>query len=54
MVLVNPLVYMCEGFRAALTNVPTMSLWAVYPIMTAFAALFLWLGISGFRKRVLT
>ena len=31
LVLVNPLVYMCEGFRAALTTgVPHMSLWAVY------------------------
>ena len=29
-VLVNPLVYMCEGFRAALTNAPHMSLWAIY------------------------
>ena len=30
LVLVNPLVYMCEGFRAALVGVPHMSLWAVY------------------------
>ena len=30
-VLINPLVYMCEGFRAALTTgTPHMSLWAVY------------------------
>ena len=30
-VLINPLVYMCEGFRAALTTgVPHMSLWAIY------------------------
>jgi ABC-2 type transport system permease protein len=53
-VLVNPLVYMSEGFRAALTDVPTMALYAIYPIMTAFAALFIWLGLRGFKKRVLT
>ena len=54
LVLVNPLVYMSEGFRAALTEVPTMALYAIYPIMTAFAALFVWLGLRGFKKRVLT
>jgi ABC-2 type transport system permease protein len=53
-VLVNPLVYMCEGFRAALTPVPHMSLWAIYPVMIGFSALFTWLGISGFKKRVLS
>ena len=31
-VLVNPLVYLSEGFRAALTPVPHMSLWAVYRV----------------------
>ena len=31
-VLVNPLVYMSEGFRAALTPVPHMRLLAVYPV----------------------
>jgi ABC-2 type transport system permease protein len=54
LVLFNPLVYMCEGFRAALTNVPHMSLWAVYPAMIGFSALFTWVGIQGFKKRVLT
>jgi ABC-2 type transport system permease protein len=54
LVLVNPLVYMCEGFRAALTPVPHMSLWAVYPVMVGFSALFTWLGISGFKRRVLS
>lgn len=53
LVLVNPLVYMCEGFRAALTQGQHMSLWAVYPAMTGFTAVFLWAGLSGFRKRVL-
>jgi ABC-2 type transport system permease protein len=54
LVLVNPLVYMCEGFRAALTKGPHMSLWAIYPAVIGFAALFVWQGLAGFRKRVLT
>ena len=54
LVLINPLVYISEGFRAALTPVAHMPLLAVYPVMTAFTALFLWKGISGFKKRVLT
>jgi ABC-2 type transport system permease protein len=54
LVLFNPLVYMCEGFRAALTNTPHMSLWAVYSVMIAFSALFTWLGITGFRRRVVS
>ncbi len=53
-VLINPLVYMCEGFRAALTPVDHMSLLAVYPVLTAFSVLFTWLGINGFKKRVLS
>ena len=53
-VLANPLVYMCEGFRAALTTAPHMSLWAVYGALLGFSALFTWLGISGFKKRVLS
>ena len=54
LVLVNPLVYMCEGFRAALTKGQHMSLWAIYPALIGFLVLFLWTGLSGFRKRVLT
>jgi ABC-2 type transport system permease protein len=53
-VLVNPLVYMCEGFRAALTNIPHMSLVAVYAALLGFAILLTRLGLDGFRKRVLT
>jgi ABC-2 type transport system permease protein len=54
LVLANPLVYMCEGLRAALTTSPHMSLWAIYPAMVGFSALFTWLGIDGFKRRVLT
>jgi ABC-2 type transport system permease protein len=53
-VLANPLVYISEGFRAALTESPTMSLWAVYGALVGFAVLFTWLGITGFKRRVLS
>ena len=42
-----------RGFRAALTPVDHMSLWAVYPALLGFSALFTWLGINGFKRRVL-
>jgi ABC-2 type transport system permease protein len=54
LVLFNPLVYMCEGFRAALTTTPHMSLWAVYGALIGFSVLFTWLGVKGFRGRVLS
>ena len=54
LVLVNPLIYITEGFRAALTTSPHMHLYVVYPVLLGFSALFMWLGIRGFRKRVLS
>jgi len=54
LILANPLVYMCEGFRAALTTVPHMSLWVIYPVLVAFSVLFTWLGIRNFKRRVLS
>jgi ABC-2 type transport system permease protein len=54
LVLANPLVYMCEGFRAALTNSPHMSLWVVYPVLVGFSVLFTWQGIKGFTRRVVS
>ena len=54
LVLFNPLLYVTEGFRAALTRTPHMHLYVIYPVMVGFCALFLWLGIRGFRNRVLT
>ena len=51
--LLNPLVYLSEGFRAALTPVPHMSLLAVYPVVIGFVVLFSWMGIRGFTKRVI-
>lgn len=53
-VLVNPLVYLCEGFRAALTPAAHMSLWAVYGALLGFTSVFMWFGIRGFRRRVVT
>ena len=53
--LINPLVYMCEGFRLALTSgVEHMPIWAIYVGMIAFTAVLSWVGIGGFRRRVLT
>lgn len=53
-VLINPLVYMSEGFRTALTTVPSMSLWAVYPVLIGFTALFTFVGIRSFKHRVVS
>ena len=54
-VLINPLIYMSEGMRMALTNgVPHMAAWAIYGAMIGFTIVFLRLGIEGFKKRVLT
>ena len=53
-VLINPMVYMSEGFRAALSiGVIHMSLTAIYGALLFFCVLFTWLGIRGFRNRVL-
>lgn len=54
LVLVNPLVYMSEGFRAALTPTPHMSLWAIFPVLLGFTALFTWAGLKTFTRRVLS
>jgi ABC-2 type transport system permease protein len=53
-VLVNPLVYVSEGFRAALTPAEHMSLWAIYAALVGFTVIFTYLGLAGFRRRVLT
>ena len=54
-VLVNTLVYMCEGFRAALTSgTPHMSLWAVYGALALFAVGLTWIGTDGFERRTVS
>lgn len=54
LVLVNPLIYVAEGMRAGLTPVSHMHLYVVYPVLVGFTALFLTLGMRGFRRRVLS
>ena len=54
LVTVNPLIYITEGFRAALTRSAHMHLYVIYPVLIGFCALFLWQGVAGFRRRVLT
>jgi ABC-2 type transport system permease protein len=53
LVLLNPLIYVNEGLRAAVTNAPHMHLYIVYPMLLLFCAGFLYLGIRGFKQRVL-
>lgn len=54
-VLVNPLVYMSEGFRAALLDgVPHMSVPAVYAALFGFSVVLMVVGIKGFNRRVLS
>jgi ABC-2 type transport system permease protein len=54
LVLVNPLIYVNEGMRAAFTNVPHMHLYVIYPVMVAFSVAFMSLGLRNFRRRVLS
>ncbi|HLN15365.1 MAG TPA: ABC transporter permease [Acidimicrobiales bacterium] len=54
LVLINPLIYVNEGMRAAFTNAPHMHLYIVYPVVTGFFALFLGIGLRNFRRRVLS
>jgi ABC-2 type transport system permease protein len=54
LVLVNPLIYVNEGMRAAFTNAPHMHLYVVYPVMIGFGTVFLALGLRNFRRRVLS
>jgi ABC-2 type transport system permease protein len=52
-VLVNPLIYVNEGMRAAFTNASHMRLIVIYAVLLGFCALFLGLGLRNFRRRVL-
>jgi ABC-2 type transport system permease protein len=53
-VLVNPIVYMSEGLRSALTPaLPHMSPLLVLTMLVFFLALLTWLGIRGFLRRVI-
>jgi ABC-2 type transport system permease protein len=53
-VLVNPIVYMSEGLRSALTPaLPHMPNVLTLVMLTFFLALLTWLGIRGFLRRVI-
>jgi ABC-2 type transport system permease protein len=54
LVLINPLIYVTEGLRAALTASPHMHLYIIYPALVGLCAAFLFLGIKGFRRRTLS
>ena len=54
LVLVNPLVYMSEGLRWAMTGLPHMAGWGVYAGLIGFTALLARTGIVNFKKRVLS
>jgi ABC-2 type transport system permease protein len=54
LVLINPLIYINEGFRAALTTEGHMNLYVVYPVLLAFTSFFVWNGVRGFKKRVIS
>lgn len=53
-VLANPLVYMSEGLRAAtVTGMTHLPLTTVYPVLVGFIVVFSWVGVTGFRRRVI-
>jgi len=53
-VLINPIVYMSEGLRAALTpNLPHMHLALILAMLVFFFVLLTSLGIRGFLRRVI-
>jgi len=53
-VLINPLIYVNEGMRAAFTDASHMHLYIIYPVLVGFCAVFLGLGLRNFRRRVLS
>ncbi len=53
-VLVNPLIYVNEGMRAAFTNAPHIHLYIIYPVLIGFSAIFLSIGLRNFRRKVLS
>jgi ABC-2 type transport system permease protein len=43
-----------EGMRAVFTTAPHMHLYIIYPVIVAFGAVFLALGLRNFYRRVLS
>src|ERR1700729_2884660 len=52
-VLINPIVYMSEGLRSALTPGPHMPPLLILTMLVFFLVLLTWLGIRGFLRRVI-
>jgi ABC-2 type transport system permease protein len=52
--LANPLIYVNEGLRGALTNSEHLPFFVIYPVLLGLTATFTLLGIRGFRRRVLS
>lgn len=53
LVCVNPLIYVTEGFRAALTGATHMPLYVIFPVLVVLCIGLMWAGIRGFYRRVL-
>jgi ABC-2 type transport system permease protein len=53
-VLINPLIYVNEGMRAAFTNASHIHLYIIYPVLIGFTALFLAVGLRNFKGKVLS
>ena len=54
LVLINPLVYISEGLRTALTpGVPHMHPWAFFGALIAMFAGLMWMAMRGFLRRVI-
>jgi hypothetical protein len=45
---------MSEVMRMATTDIPHMAELGIYAGLIGFTALLAWIGLAGFRKRVLT
>jgi len=53
-VLINPIVYMSEGLRAALTpSLPHMNPILIVSMLVASLCLLTWMGVRGFLRRVI-
>ena len=53
-VLINPLIYINEGMRAAFTQASHMHLYIIYPVLVGFCVWFLGIGLHNFRRKVLS
>jgi ABC-2 type transport system permease protein len=53
LVLINPLIYLAEGMRAAFTHASHMPLYVIYPVLCGFGVVFWTLGLRNFKRRVL-